>query len=69
MTERTGDAPGDEGAEPSLTGGGGAGTARGDFDHEGNPRGGDPDRTDAGATDDAARELDREYESEPTRSE
>ncbi|MFC5947642.1 hypothetical protein ACFQH9_05065 [Pseudonocardia lutea] len=68
MTERTGDAPGDEGPEPSLTGGGGAGTARGDYDHEGNPRTGS-DRNDAGATDDAARELDREDESEPTRSE
>jgi hypothetical protein len=68
MTERTGDAPGDEGAESSLTGDGGAGTARGDYDHEGNPRTGS-DRADAGATDDAARELDRENESEPTRSE
>ncbi|WP_433503887.1 hypothetical protein ACQP04_30025 [Pseudonocardia halophobica] len=67
MTERTGDAPGDEGAESSLTGGG-AGTARGDYDHEGNPRT-TSDRNDSGATDDAARELDRENESEPTRSE
>ncbi|MEU7818595.1 hypothetical protein [Pseudonocardia sp. NPDC049154] len=67
MTERTGDAPGDEGADSALTGGG-AGTARGDYDHEGNPRT-TSDRNDSGATDAAARELDREDESEPTRSE
>ncbi|MCE3556501.1 hypothetical protein LWC33_34310 [Pseudonocardia sp. RS11V-5] len=67
MTERTGDAPGDEGADHALTGDG-SGTARGDYDHEGNPRT-PSDRHDAGATDDAAHELDRENESEPTRSE
>ncbi|WP_181784180.1 hypothetical protein [Pseudonocardia pini] len=66
MTDRTGDAPGDEGSDHALTGAGG-GTAR-DLDHEGNPRSAST-ASDAGATDKAAHELDDENESEPTRSE
>ncbi|GAA1861765.1 hypothetical protein GCM10009836_47470 [Pseudonocardia ailaonensis] len=65
-SSRTGDAPGDEGSDSALTGAGG-GTAR-DRGHQGEPR---PEHLphDSGATDEAARELDEENESEPTRSE
>lgn len=67
MTDRTGDAPGNEGADHALTGSA-AGTARGRYDHQGRPRDTDAP-SDTGATDTAARELDDENESEPTRSE
>jgi hypothetical protein len=67
MTERTGDAPGDEGSDHALTGTG-AGTARGEYDHDGRPRP-HSSPSDAGATDEAARELAESDESEPTRSE
>jgi len=66
MTDRTGDAPGNEATDHDLTGAGG-GTAR-DRVHEGNPRT-ESVGSDSGATDAAARELDAENESEPTRSE
>ena len=66
MTDRTGDAPGDEGSDHDLTVAGG-GTAR-DRDHEGGPRI-EPVGSDTGATDAAATELDEENASEPTRSE
>ncbi len=57
----------DDGSDDQITGTG-AGTARGERDHEGRPR--NPgDQNDAGMTDAAARELDRENEDEPTRSE
>ncbi|GAA4539633.1 hypothetical protein [Pseudonocardia xishanensis] len=66
MTDRTGDAPGNEATDHDLTGAGGD-TAR-DLDHQGDPRTGSVG-SDSGATDAAAKELDEENESEPTRSE
>ncbi|MCF7553523.1 hypothetical protein [Pseudonocardia sp. WMMC193] len=66
-SDRTGDAPGGEGDDHALTGAGG-GTARDRYDHEGGTRD-SAVPSDAGATDAAARELDAENESEPTRSE
>ena len=57
----------DDGTDDKVTGTD-SGTVRDDRDHEGNPR--TPvEQTDAGMTDAAARELDRENEDEPTRSE
>jgi hypothetical protein len=67
MTERTGDAPGDEGGDHAVTGPD-AGTVRGTRDHAGRPREGRAPH-DGDATEAAARELDAENESEPTRSE
>jgi hypothetical protein len=67
MDDRTGDAPGGEGADKALTGDG-ATTARGEADHEGRPRTGTLP-SDSGVTERAARELDEADESEPTRSE
>jgi hypothetical protein len=64
---RTGDAPGDEGDDHALTGAG-AGTVRGELGKHGEKRTGDLP-SDAGATDEAAKDLDGENESEPTRSE
>lgn len=57
----------DDGSDDHVTGSG-AGTVRDELDHAGNPRpSGTP--SDAGATEAAAREMDRENEDEPTRSE
>lgn len=57
----------DDGSDDEVTGTD-AGTVRDERDHAGNPRtAGIP--SDAGATEAAARELDRENEDEPTRSE
>ena len=66
-TGRTGDAPGGEGSDSALTGAGG-GTARDRAGHDGEPRTGHLP-SDAGTTTAAAREVDRDDESEPTRSE
>lgn len=57
----------DDGSDDHVTGGD-AGTVRDELDHQGRPRetGG---HDDAGMTDAAARELDREDDDEPTRSE
>jgi hypothetical protein len=57
----------DDGSDDKL-GGTDAGTVREDRDHEGNPRNRGK-QNDAGMTDAAARELDRENDDEPTRSE
>jgi hypothetical protein len=75
MTDRSEDAPGPEISTAGGGDGGGtpvtgadAGTARGEFDHHGDRRTGS-EPSDAGATDEAARELAEDDESEPTRSE
>ncbi|TCK20798.1 hypothetical protein [Pseudonocardia endophytica] len=57
----------DDGSDDDVTGTD-AGTVREDVDHEGNLRQGGA-QSDAGLTAAAARELDRETEDEPTRSE
>jgi hypothetical protein len=64
---RTGDAPGDEGDANPVTGAG-AGTIRSELGKHGEKRTEDLP-SDAGATDEAAEDLESENESEPTRSE